>query len=209
MTGFSIFGLIFSIMYTLHPGGPWVTAQPPIYQTDKELSVDVGNSATLRCCVSEKAVKTIAWFKQRNLKKPQIIVTVNTTDGEKFHSGSKMSSLKIERSLNCINLTIFIVMHSDVAMYYCALMEPNNLVFADGTYLKLKGEEVTIAPETSKPTQLDHSVVCEVTLPGNNININSQEITVLGLGAALGLCVLLIFGLFYFILKRRKCDKRS
>ncbi|KAF5896272.1 putative immune-type receptor 13, partial [Clarias magur] len=68
-------------------------------------------------------------------------------------------------------------------------------------------EHVTSASETSKPTQLDNSVVCEPTLSGNNTNINTQEITVLGLGAALGLCVLLIFGLAYFILRRRKCKK--
>ncbi|KAM9470019.1 uncharacterized protein Hap1MRO34_012112 isoform 2-T2 [Clarias gariepinus] len=208
MTGFWIFGLIFSTMYTLHPDRHWVTAQsliqPPVYQPDKELSVDMGGSATLRCCISEK-VEIIAWIKQPNGKKPRTIVTVHTTSGQEFYSGST-KSFKIERSSNCINLIILNIMHSDLAMYYCALTKPN-LVFADGTYLKLKGEHVTIASETSKPTPLHNSVVYELTLPGNNTNINTQEITVLWLGAALGLCVLLIFGLAYFILRRRKFDK--
>ncbi|XP_060782780.1 uncharacterized protein LOC132889996 [Neoarius graeffei] len=212
MAGFWNLILIFSAIYPVQPGRRWVTAQSlkesGVYQPDKELSVDFGDSATLQCCVSEKKFGMMAWFKQPTRKKPQFIVKFFKTSGETFGSGFQKSRFQIERSSNCFNLTILNTTQSDEAMYYCALMTPN-LVFADGTYLKIKGEHVTIESETSKPALGDNSVGCEPTLHGNSTNTNTQEKTALGLGTALGLCALLIFCLIYFILRRRKCDKMN
>ncbi|XP_053091552.1 uncharacterized protein LOC113547199 [Pangasianodon hypophthalmus] len=212
MSVFWILILIFSTMYTVQPGRRWVTAQSltesTVYQPDEELIVDIGNSATLRCCVFIKGFKMIALFKQLNRKKPQIIVKIFKTDGETFHNGFQKSRFQIGRSSNCFYVTILNTTQSDEAMYYCALTEVN-IVFGDGTYLKIKGEHVTISSETSKPALCDNSVVCEPTLHGNSTNMNTQEKTVLGLGTALGLCALLIFCLTYFILRRRKCDKKN
>ncbi|XP_053486314.1 uncharacterized protein LOC128611085 [Ictalurus furcatus] len=207
MTGFWILILIFSTMYTVQPGRRWVTAQSltesPVYQPDKELSVDIGDSATLRCCVSENEARIIAWFKQPNRKKPQTVVMVYKSGEETFYNGFQKSHFQIERSSNCFNMIILNIIQSDEAMYYCALKK-SNMMFADGTYLKIKGDHVTIASETSTPALHDNSVVCEPTLHGNSTNMNTHEKTVLGLGTALGLCALLIFCLIYFILRRRK-----
>ncbi|XP_053538156.1 uncharacterized protein LOC128628728 [Ictalurus punctatus] len=210
MTSTWILILIFSTMYTVQPGRRWVTAQfltkPPVYQPDKELSVNSGDSATLQCCVSVNEVVIIVWFKQPKRKKPDPIVRVYKSGLDAFYNESQKSHFQIERSSNCINLIILNTAQSDEAMYYCALTFPNT-VFADGTYLKIKGDHVTTASETSKPALCDNSVVCEPTLHGNNTNVNTHEKTVLGLGTALGLCTLLIFCLIYFTLRRRKCDK--
>ncbi|XP_060783148.1 uncharacterized protein LOC132890352 [Neoarius graeffei] len=196
----------------VQPGRRWVAAQSltesGVYQPDKELSVDIGDSATLQCCISENVFGVIAWFKQPNRKKPQIIVRVYKTAGDTFYSEFQKSHFQIERSSNCFNLIILNIIQSDEAMYYCALTDLMP-VFADGTYLKIKGEHVTIESETSKPALGDNSVGCEPTLHGNSINMNTQEKTVLGLGTALGLCALLIFCLIYFILRRRKWDKMN
>ncbi|XP_058253717.1 uncharacterized protein LOC131358170 isoform X1 [Hemibagrus wyckioides] len=213
MTDLWILILIFSNMCTVQNGRCWVTAQSltesPVDQPHKELSVNIGDSATLQCCVLDKEVGIIAWFKQPNRKKPQIIVSVFKSSGAVFHNGFRKPCFRIERASNCCNMTILNITQSDEAMYYCAVTRLN-LVFGDGTYLKIKGEHVTIASETSKP-----SVVCETKLHGNNTNINTLDKTesemirslhlkVLGLGTALGLCALLIFCLTYFILRRRK-----
>ncbi|XP_047658112.1 uncharacterized protein LOC113646059 [Tachysurus fulvidraco] len=210
MSSFWILLLIFSTMYTLHPGRHWVTAQsptkPPVYQPDKELSVNIGDFATLQCCISVNADEVITWFKQPKREKPQIVVTVYKSAGETFHTGFQESHFRIERSLNCCNITILSVTQSDEAMYYCAVTI-YKLVFGDGTYLQIKGDHVTFASETSKAALCDNSVVCEPTLHGNNTNTNTQHNTVIGLGSALGLCALLIFCLTYFILRRRKGDK--
>ncbi|KAG7328853.1 hypothetical protein KOW79_007027 [Hemibagrus wyckioides] len=216
MTVLWILILIFSTMYTVQIDRHWVTAQSPtdpsVYQPDKELSVNIGDSATLQCCILEKEVGLMVWFKQPNRKKPQIIVTVFKSSGEAFHNGFQKSRFQIERSSDCFNMIILNIIQSDEAMYYCALTRPN-IVFGDGTYLKIKGEHVTIASETSKPALSDNSVVCEPTPHGNNTDMNTQENTVseiirslhwtvIGLGTALGLCALLIFCLTYFILRR-------
>ncbi|XP_058253916.1 uncharacterized protein LOC131358282 [Hemibagrus wyckioides] len=216
MTSLWIFILIFSTMYTVQPGRCWVTAQSPtespVYQPDKELIVDIGDSATLRCCASGTQIGIIDWFKQPNRKKPQAIVTVYRTFGETFYTGFQKSRFQIKRSSDCVNIIILDITQSDEAMYYCTPTRPY-LGFGDGTYLKMKGEHVTISSETSKPALRDNSVVCESTLHGNDTNMNTQENTesekirslhwtVIGLG----LCALLIFCLTYYILRRRKCE---
>ncbi|XP_053538279.1 uncharacterized protein LOC128633490 [Ictalurus punctatus] len=210
MTGFWIITLIFNTMYTVQPGRRWVTAQSltesPVYQPDKELSVNIGDSATLRCCISEKEFGMMAWFKQTNREKPQHIIKFFKMSEEISYSGIHKSRLQIKRSSNCFNMTILDIIQSDEAMYYCALLMTHNPVFGDGTYLKVKGDHVTISSETSKPALCDNSVVCEPTLHGNSTNMNTHEKTVLGLGTALGLCALLIFGLIYFTLRRRKLN---
>ncbi|KAM9470022.1 uncharacterized protein Hap1MRO34_012113 isoform 2-T2 [Clarias gariepinus] len=204
MTGLWILIMILSTMYTVQTGRRWVTAQSliesPVYQPDKELSVDIGDSATLRCCISESTIGIIDWFKQLKRKQPQIMVTIYKSAGETFHTGFQDSNFLIERFSNCFNMIILKTNQSDEAMYYCALTRPN-LVFGDGTYLKIK--------ETSKPALFNNSVICEETTHGNSTNMNTQEKTVLGLGTALGLCILFIFCLTFLILKRRKSDKTN
>ncbi|KAI5104822.1 putative immune-type receptor 14b isoform X1 [Silurus meridionalis] len=126
----------------VEPGRRWVSAQSltetPVYQSDKELSVDIGDSATLRCCISETIAGIIFWFKQLNRQKPQLMVTVYKTTGETFYNGFRKSRFRIERYLNCFNTTILKTIQSDEAMYYCAVRS-SILQFADGTYLKIKG----------------------------------------------------------------------
>ncbi|XP_046705743.1 uncharacterized protein LOC124386139 [Silurus meridionalis] len=204
MSGFWI--LIFSTMYVVDTGRHWVSArsptQPPVYQPDKELTVDIGDTATLRCCVSENLSGIIDWFKQPNRKKPQIIVTVYKNGGETFYNGFLKSRVQIKRSLNCCNLTILQIIQNDEGMYYCAQMRPN-LGFGDGTFLKIKGDHVTLALETSKPALYENSVVLEST-PHENIIITTHEETMIGSGSAFGLCAMIIFCVTFFILRRRK-----
>ncbi|XP_058253204.1 uncharacterized protein LOC131357868 isoform X4 [Hemibagrus wyckioides] len=207
---FWILLLIFSTMYKIQPGRHWVTAQsptkPPIDQPEKELKVNIGDSASLQCCVAKNVVGMIALFKQPNRQRPQLIVKLFKSARGTFSTEFQIPGVQIEKSSNCFNIIILNITQSDEAMYYCAVTVPY-VVFADGTYLKIQGEHVTITSETAKPTLSDNSVVCEPTLHGNNTNMNTQENTVIGLGTALGLCALLIFCLTYYILRRRKRDK--
>ncbi|XP_053486872.1 uncharacterized protein LOC128611413 [Ictalurus furcatus] len=196
MTRLWISVLVFSTM--CQSGRLWVTAQCPaldVYQSDEKLSVDIGNSATLQCCVFGIDDEEMIWFKQQNRKQPQIIVRFFKTARETFYNEFQNPRFRIKKHGNCFNMTISNTTMSDEATYYCAL------VFADGTHLKIKGEHVTTASETSKPA------LCDKTLHGKVTNMNTQEKMVIGLGTALGLCALLIFCLIYFTLRRRKRDK--
>ncbi|KAI5104806.1 putative immune-type receptor 14b isoform X1 [Silurus meridionalis] len=133
---------VYSSVYFIESGGRWVSAESltksPVYQPDKELSVDIGDSATLRCCISEKQYGMVTWFKQPTRKKPQTIVRSFVTAGDTFNDGFNESHFQIERSTNCINLSILNTFQSDEATYYCAVTRPN-IVFAEGTYLKING----------------------------------------------------------------------
>ncbi|XP_047658098.1 uncharacterized protein LOC113645983 isoform X1 [Tachysurus fulvidraco] len=224
MTYVWILILIFCTMCSVHPGRHWVTAhsvtKPPVNQFDKVLSLKIGMTAILKCCVLDKEVGLMSWFKQQNNKQPQMIVTFFKSGEKTYHNGFQNDRFKIERSTWC-KMIIHKVTQSDEALYYCAVTRPN-LVFGDGTYLQIKGDYVTIASETSTAALCDNSVVCEPTLHGNINNTNTNNTTqqntesvvirslhrtVIGLGSALGLCALLIFCLTYFILRRRKGDK--
>ncbi|XP_053362531.1 uncharacterized protein LOC128532305 isoform X2 [Clarias gariepinus] len=176
MIEFWILILIFNTMYTVQR---WVTAQSltdsPVYQPDEELSVDIGDSATLRCCISENKIGIIALFKQPKRKQPHIMGTIFISAGEAFYSESQNSNFLIKRSSNCINITILKTTQSDEATYFCALITPNQ--FGDGTYLKIKGENVTIASQPLKPASYNNLTVYEQTLHGNSTNMNTQEKT--------------------------------
>ncbi|XP_027007877.1 uncharacterized protein LOC113646067 [Tachysurus fulvidraco] len=197
---FWIFILIFSSMYTVQPGGRCVTAQsftePEVYHPDKDISVNLCDSALLRCCVFDNKGGEIFWFKQENKKTPVFIAGPFNTVGETFYSEFQNSRIRIKKNEEkCFVMTILNTEMSDEATYYCAIM------FSSGTYLKIK--------ETS-PSALCAS---EPTLHGNSTNtqdksemIRSLHQTAIGLGSALGLCSVLIFCLIYFILRRRKCE---
>ncbi|XP_058254038.1 uncharacterized protein LOC131358348 [Hemibagrus wyckioides] len=205
MVGYWIVTLIFSTMYTVQSGRRWVTAQsqmnPDVYQIEEKLNVNIGDSATLQCCVLGIENGEVIWFKQQYGKQPQVIVRFFKTNREKFYNEFQNSRFQMKQFGNCFNLTISNTTLSDEATYYCAL------VSTDGTLLKIKGERVNT--ETPKPALSDNSVVCDPTLHGNNTNTKILCKTVIGLGTALGFCALLIFGLTYYILRRRNHKKMN
>ncbi|KAI5624917.1 putative immune-type receptor 14b isoform X1 [Silurus asotus] len=135
-----------STEYTLEPGRLWVSAQSLteslVYQPDKELTVDIGDSATLRCCFSEKEFGMMALFKQSARKQPRLVIKLFQTSRETFYNAIQESRVRIERSTNCFNLTISTTIQSDEAMYYCALLISLDPTFGDGTYLKINGRIV-------------------------------------------------------------------
>ncbi|XP_046704966.1 uncharacterized protein LOC124385747 isoform X4 [Silurus meridionalis] len=133
--------LIFSTMYQARKYQ--VTAdspkQPEVCLFQKELSVNIGESATLHCCVSNNLQNgRIIWLKQRpNQTRPEVVA--GTFTGE-FQS----SRLQIENQGNCYNLTIFNTTKSDNSIYYCALMYSNKIS------LKIKGSNVSPREKTTE-----------------------------------------------------------
>lgn len=111
---------------------------PAVYQSDKLLCVNIGDSATLRCCISETVVGVIFWYKQPNQKPPRIISKVLQTSEEIFYNEFQNLRFQVERSANCSSMTISNIIHTDEAVYYCAIISPYT-VFGDGTYVKIKG----------------------------------------------------------------------
>ncbi|XP_060782786.1 signal-regulatory protein beta-1-like isoform X3 [Neoarius graeffei] len=169
MTGFWISVLVFSTMYPVQSGRHRVTAQSSesdVYQPDKKLIVDIGDSATLQCYIFEVEVEEMIFFKQQNRKQPRIIVRFFNAARETFYNEFQNPRFQIKKHTNCFNLTILNTTLSDEAVYYCALTRPDP-VFGEGTDLKFKGQSFTTESETSKPALCDH-----------NTNMNTQEKTV-------------------------------
>ncbi|XP_046705732.1 uncharacterized protein LOC124386123 [Silurus meridionalis] len=200
MAVFWVFMLIFCVMYGVQPRRNFdhTIAEPEVHQADTELFVDIGDSATLQCCVYGTDIGVVIWYKQPNRKQPRIMCRTYKTDEETFFHEFQNPRFQAERSSNCSNMIISNIIQSDEAVYYCSIVLPYG-VFGNGTYLKIKG--------TSKPTLSDDSVVCEASVYRNSTNINAIKNTVLGLGTALSLCALLIFCLTY--LKCKKCKMNT
>ncbi|KAF5896273.1 uncharacterized protein DAT39_014025, partial [Clarias magur] len=119
----------------------WVSAQSPsespVDQPHKEISVNLGDPATLQCCISKSDFGSIAWLKLTKRTKPQTIVYFYAHAGETFYNESQKSRFKIERFSSCINVTILNILKSDEGMYYCMITYPY-AVFGDGTDLKIE-----------------------------------------------------------------------
>ncbi|KAI5104809.1 putative immune-type receptor 13 isoform 1 precursor, partial [Silurus meridionalis] len=124
----------------------------------------IGDSATLRCCVYKQAFIRINFFMQPNGKQPQIIITVYKSGGETIYNGFKKSRFQTERSSDCFSLTILNIIQSDEAVYYCALTSPN-IVFGDGTYVKVRDVKVTVLQSSvsdSVPAGASVTLQCSV-----------------------------------------------
>ncbi|XP_046706051.1 uncharacterized protein LOC124386332 [Silurus meridionalis] len=196
--------LTFCMMYGVQPRRNFdhTIAEPEVHQADTELFVDIGDSATLQCCVYGTDIGVVIWYKQPNRKQPRIMCRTYKTDKETFFHEFQNPRFQAERSSNCSNMIISNIIQSDEAVYYCSIVSPYS-VFGNGTYLKIKGKKDTISSGTSKPG------LCDDSVHGDCTKNTTQEKAVLGLGSALGLCVLMIFCLIYFLLRRRKCDQMN
>ncbi|KAM9470024.1 uncharacterized protein Hap1MRO34_012114 isoform 2-T2 [Clarias gariepinus] len=183
MSGFWILLMTFIAMYTVQLFRCWVSAQSLseslVYQPEKEISVNISDSATLQCCISKTDFGTIALLKLTKRTKPQVIVYFYTRAGETFYNESQKLRFKIERFSSCINMTILSIIKSDEGMYYCMINYPYT-VFGDGTDLKIKGQSVTSVLEQSQPALHGNSVVYEATLHENNTKMNTKEKAVNG-----------------------------
>lgn len=112
--------------------------EPGVYQADKVLYVNVGDSATLPCCVFGDNVGVIIWYKQPNRKQPRIMSRGQKSAEVTFYGEFQNLRFQVQSSSNCFNMNISNIIQSDEAMYYCAIIKPYT-VFGSGTYLKIKG----------------------------------------------------------------------
>lgn len=110
------------------------------YQPNKELIVNTGESANLHCCVTGDKIRETAWYKQSVSRKPRIMAKwyKGLSNMDTFYNEYKTSRFLMKTNSTCHTMTIFNTSKSDEAMYYCGITEPE-LVFADGTFLSIKG----------------------------------------------------------------------
>lgn len=128
----------FAFLDTVQPrrNFSYSSAVPEVHQPDEVLCVDIGDSATLQCCIFGTDAGVVIWYKQPNRQHPRIMSRVYKSSEETFFNEFQNLRFQVKRSSDCSNMTISNIIQSDEAMYYCATTAPYS-VFGNGTYLKL------------------------------------------------------------------------
>lgn len=100
--------------------------------------VSIGDDVTLRCFILKDHSDPIAWYKLNSGHQPQAVAMVQKLAEPHFFKFFESSRFSIETNSSKCDLKISNVTSSDEAMYYCGWRKYET-VFAEGTYLALKG----------------------------------------------------------------------
>ncbi|KAG7328823.1 hypothetical protein KOW79_006997 [Hemibagrus wyckioides] len=145
-------------MYTVQPGRCWVTAQSPtvpkVYQPDKELSVNIGDSATLQCygtllkikgeCVNNETSKPVV--------SDNSVVCEPTLHGNNTNMNTQeinQTMIGLGTALGLCALLIFCLTYYILRRRKCDTMNSpetrKKSHFDTFTYAALKGSEVCLS----------------------------------------------------------------
>ncbi|XP_036403559.1 uncharacterized protein LOC118790674 [Megalops cyprinoides] len=147
-----------------------LTQTEGIVQPDRLVTAELGDDVTLQCFYPEEESSFIAWYKQTAGKKPQLISSCYTSDKNAiFYNEFKDNPrFRVQSGLTWISLTISKTQTSDSASYYCGKAVFNNIEFAEGTFLMLKGSEsnsrTVVQQPVSEPVQPGDSVTLQCTI---------------------------------------------
>nr|XP_055034462.1 immunoglobulin kappa light chain-like [Misgurnus anguillicaudatus] len=112
-----------------------------VIQPDRVMTVSAGDSVTLRCKFSRDHSDPIVWYKQRPGKQPYIVAMVQKFVAQPvFYNEFISPRFTIETGKKVCHLNISNVASSDEAMYYCGWRK-FEIIFAEGTFLTLKGSQ--------------------------------------------------------------------
>ncbi|XP_052005701.1 tyrosine-protein phosphatase non-receptor type substrate 1-like [Xyrauchen texanus] len=113
-----------------------------VHQPDSVVTVSVGDNVTLHCSVLiEDHSDPIVWYKQTSGHQPRVVLLVQKfAEKPHFYNEFQSSRFTVERAHEICHLKISNVISSDEAMYYCGWRKYET-VFAEGTYLALKGSQ--------------------------------------------------------------------
>ncbi|XP_067117265.1 uncharacterized protein [Osmerus mordax] len=132
-------------------------------------SVDVGDTVTLHCFYQVAMSMHLSWYRQTLGDKPKLVSTMSKSGQQsrlhnKFEDNLRFS---VHGGEGVNHLRISDVRPSDSAMYFCCESFANNVEFADGVFLNVKGsntKEVVQQP-VSESIQPGDSVTLNCTIP--------------------------------------------
>ncbi|XP_039504452.1 novel immune-type receptor 13 isoform X2 [Pimephales promelas] len=117
------------------------TLSEVVSQPDPVMLVSIGDDVTLHCFFLEDHSDPITWYKQKSGQQPQAVAMVQKlVKTPNFFNTFESSRFSIETDSSKCHLTISNVTSSDEAMYYCGWRKYET-IFAEGTYLALKGSQ--------------------------------------------------------------------
>nr|XP_046237572.1 uncharacterized protein LOC124055025 isoform X2 [Scatophagus argus] len=138
-----------------------------LHQESGFVSVNVGNSVTLRCFYEDEVGATFYWYKQILGQNPRLVSSFykhnkKGTFTDEFMNNQRFT-LDTENGKN--HLTISDLRISDSATYYCASCYAYNINFAEGITVSVKGSGLDIPV-------LVHQSASETIQPGGSVTLN-------------------------------------
>ncbi|XP_048884927.1 uncharacterized protein LOC125750747 isoform X2 [Brienomyrus brachyistius] len=111
-----------------------------------------GENVTLLCTNIMKAAGFVAWFRQANQSVPLCILsTYSTSRNVLYYNGASAERTKMNVTKNNISLRITAVDSYDTGLYFCGMWVETMLIFANATFLHIRGEQEGICEnETSQ-----------------------------------------------------------
>ncbi|XP_073764305.1 novel immune-type receptor 5 [Danio rerio] len=120
-----------------------------IIQPDTVVSFQEGETAVLRCFITNSQMSMTLWYKQVTGEEPRLIASSILRSSEiQFHNEFDSSHFEVLRDTGGFNLKIVNAVQSDSGTYYCATSFSNVIEFGNGTRLVVKGTKI------NKPTYL-------------------------------------------------------
>ncbi|XP_047658081.1 uncharacterized protein LOC113646003 isoform X1 [Tachysurus fulvidraco] len=117
------------------------TQKKVAYQPNPVISAAPGDNVTLHCFLHDvQNSEPIVWYKQEGGHKPSLVAVVQKVQDPIYQDDFVSPRFRIEKGSQSFHLKITDVKPSDEAVYYCGLIT-FYIVFANGTYLSVKGNE--------------------------------------------------------------------
>ncbi|XP_076581016.1 uncharacterized protein LOC143317000 [Chaetodon auriga] len=137
-----------------------------IHQERGFVSVNVGDSVTLRCFYEGDAVR-FSWYKQTLGQKPRLISTYSKFEKYvTFHNEFENDPRFIlDTEIGKVHLQMTDLRISDSATYYCVIGYYNTFEFGEGIFVSVKGSGVNVPA-------LVHQSASETIQPGGSVTLN-------------------------------------
>ncbi|KAL7863514.1 hypothetical protein SRHO_G00124980 [Serrasalmus rhombeus] len=197
-------GLIILYFYKIYSTQAVRNSEPSV------ISAEPGEAVNLTCTFVDDSNKDVRmWYKQR-LEHAPLEVGSKLDDKPAVISGQfDKSRFKLNRIASGISLSIERVTKEDEGMYFCGETGKKTLDFSNATFLAVTGQSDISVLQTPVRGSVSPG---ESIIFGNGASVELKDPidpVLMFLGAALGVCVVVISAQAFIICKRRNSDHCS
>ncbi|KAG9346641.1 hypothetical protein JZ751_006952 [Albula glossodonta] len=145
-----------------------VTPENAIFQPQRTVSAQVGDSVTLECCTHTDKAKRWLWLKHSPGQAAERIMSTYYGNSQLHGDLRDSGRATVKMNGKSINMTLSALRFSDAAMYYCVLADYDDFLFGGGTFLTITGSECSngtvIQQPVSEPLQPGDSVTLQCSI---------------------------------------------
>uniref|UniRef100_A0A8C6SXD8 Ig-like domain-containing protein n=1 Tax=Neogobius melanostomus TaxID=47308 RepID=A0A8C6SXD8_9GOBI len=122
--------------------------------------VTLGDTLHVSCQVYT-GQRTLVWYKLDSSRKLQLLVSVNTHEGQSIYSDNRYS---FQSSESCDILSVSNVTWVDEGTYFCGVMNKNDVRFEPGTVVEIEGQSRPLQSVLQRPVYIRAQPGDSVTL---------------------------------------------